>query len=214
MELRAKGLRKAMKGKVLYQSLDFELHAGQTIVVRGPSGAGKSQLLRQLSGLDAQRPGFLEESGCMSLDGRTFEQWGPFDWRREVSYAPQQVPRLVGSPADFQARLATFKVQREVNERDALALTRDFGLDESHWQQPWAELSIGERQRVLLAIFIARQPAVLLLDEPTAALDPDATLAVEDALRDRACMWVTHHEDQEQRIADDVIDLGAKTHAV
>ncbi len=149
----------------------------------------------------------------MSLGGRSFEQWGAFAWRREVAYAPQQVPRLIGSPADFAERMAGLKSQRGTHGRDGAALSREFGLEVKHWTSPWSELSIGERQRALLAIFISRAPQVLLLDEPTAALDPDSTRAVEGALGDFACVWVTHQAAQESRIADEVIQLGAMAHA-
>ncbi|MFT7484613.1 MAG: putative ABC transport system ATP-binding protein [Candidatus Paceibacteria bacterium] len=213
MELVAKSLERSLKGRLLYSGLDFHLRPGMKIVVQGASGAGKSQLLRHLSGLDAERAGELEMEGTLSLGKRSFSEWGACTWRREVSYTPQQVPRLSGTPEEFLARMQGFKAQVGRLGSNAQHLGRDLGLEASHWQQPWSELSVGERQRALLSIFIAREPAVLLLDEPTAALDPDSVLAVEALLHDRACIWVTHHAGQAERLADELITVGAKPSA-
>jgi len=208
VEFVARGLTRILRGKVLYAGLDLAIRPGSKLVVRGASGSGKTQLLRHLAGLDAERPDLSSDSETLTLSGRSMAQWGDRAWRREVAYVPQQVPRLPGSPADFSARLAGLKAQRGTRGGDGESLALDLGLEAGRWRQHWSELSVGERQRAMLAILVAREPAVLLLDEPTAPLDPESTRRVEEALRDRTVLWVTHDRAQEQRLAGEVIELG------
>ncbi len=205
----ATGLRKSLEGRELYRGLDLVLEPGATIAVRGASGAGKSQLLRHLARLDAPRAGQLEEDGALRLEGRDSASWGARRWRAEVAFVPQRVPRLDGAPADLHAAIIELAVQAERGEgEDPIALLRAVGLNEDHWRRPWSELSGGEAQRALLAVVLARRPRVLLLDEPTAALDPPAARAVEALLRERTCVWVTHSSEQAGRVASEVLWIG------
>lgn len=200
MTFEARGLRKELQGRVLYSDLEFRLEPGQTLAVRGASGSGKSQLLRQLAGLDADAD--QTQSGTVSFRELSRDEWSPFEWRTEVCFVPQHTPRLSGTPAEFAERIAHFREQQSREATDPRGLATRFGLNDSQWVQPWTELSIGERQRMLLAVLLSRRPGVLLLDEPTAALDPDSTCAVEEALGDQTCIWVTHDSQQAERVAD------------
>lgn len=93
----------------------------------------------------------------------------------------------------------------------ARALIVGWGLDEEKFDQSWDSLSGGEAHRCGLAVAMAAQPAVLLLDEPTAALDHESTLKVEESIKARlgATVIVSHSEDQADRIATRCIDLTA-----
>jgi ABC-type phosphate transport system ATPase subunit len=84
------------------------------------------------------------------------------------------------------------------------------GLDASFLERDASRLSVGEQQRVMLARALALEPEVLLLDEPTASLDADATAAVEHALRnlrDVSLVLVTHDADQAERLAERTVRL-------
>jgi ABC-type phosphate transport system ATPase subunit len=84
------------------------------------------------------------------------------------------------------------------------------GLDPSFLDRDAGRLSVGEQQRVMLARALALEPEVLLLDEPTASLDADATAAVEDALRGLrgvSLVLVTHDPAQAERLAERTIRL-------
>lgn len=192
---------------MLYTGLDLRLERGQTLAVRGPSGSGKSQLLRQLAGLDSDSRQGVAQVGDVLCRDRTFEQWNAFEWRTEVCFVPQQAPRLEGTPGECAARIASFRQQVARESEDPLLLAERFGIERTQWDQPWSELSVGERQRSLLAIMLSRRPSVVLLDEPTAALDEDSALAVEAALEDQTCVWVTHSSEQADRVADSTLNL-------
>lgn len=211
MTFEARGLRKELQGRTLYADLEFRVEPGQTLAVRGASGSGKSQLLRHLAGLDADAE--QTQAGSIAYLNRDRDEWDPFQWRAEVCLIPQHVPRLTGTPAEFATRIASFREQQAREANDPKKWTERLGLSKSHWAQPWTELSIGERQRMLLAILLARRPGVLLLDEPTAALDQDSAYAVEEALADQTCIWITHSPQQAARVASDSLFLSRESDA-
>jgi ATPase subunit of ABC transporter with duplicated ATPase domains len=210
--LEARGLSRRVADRVLYRDLELRLAPGETLAVQGASGTGKSQLLRQLARLDAGSSGGVEESGELWLDGRTPEEWGARRWRAEVALVPQAVPRLEGAPEATARALAELAVLRERGVGDlpgaAEEAALELGLSAEDWRRPWVQLSGGEGQRALLALAAAREPRVLLLDEPTAALDPGAVSRVEAFLRGRTCVWVTHSGGQAERVASQVLRIG------
>jgi len=173
---------------------------GDVLVVRGPSGCGKTCLLRLLAWLDAP------DEGRVTLGERGPADIGAPWWRRRVAYVPQTPPALQGTPAEFLARVGTFRTGNA--RRDPVGIAEGWGLPPSTWDQPWSRLSGGERQRALLALGLCGDPEVLLLDEPTSALDDEATAAVEATLSGRTAVWVTHDAAQADRVATNVLELG------
>lgn len=203
MKLEARGLTRRLGGRTLFGGLDLTVEPGQVMVVRGPSGSGKTRLLRLLAWMDPP------DSGRITLDGRDPEQWGACAWRAEVVWVPQAPPAMPGTPASYLEAVADLKVQRAREADDPMAIAERWGLPAEVWSRPWSELSGGERQRAALAVALARRPAVLLLDEPTGNLDPEATVAVEADLKGRSAVWVTHDDRQAERVADGLITLKA-----
>ena len=163
---------------------------GTCCAVTGPSGAGKSVLLRMIADLDPNE-------GRVSLDGVDRNSLAAPEWRRRVTYLSAESGWWTDRVGDhFPSPGRDF-----ARDRDALRLPAEV-LD---W--PVARLSTGERQRLALLRGLAGTPRVLLLDEPTAALDPAATAAVETILRARldggmALLLVSHSADQVARLAD------------
>ena len=156
--------------------------------MRGASGAGKSLLLRAIADLDPNE-------GNVRLDGVAREAMlGPL-WRRQVAY-------LAAEPGWWAETVAEHFDNWPILAQDAARLLLPQGLG----GQPVARLSTGERQRLALLRSLERRPSVLLLDEPTAALDQSARDAVEALLAERlaagaAILWVSHDSGQCARMA-------------
>jgi phosphate-transporting ATPase len=166
----------------------FTLAAGECIPVTGPSGAGKTLLLRALADLDPN-------DGVVTLDGHDRSTIAAPLWRRLVGYVPAEPgwwAETVGEHfRDWQA---------------ASAWLEKVGFSEESKTWPIARMSTGERLRLALVRALVVRPKVLLLDEPTAALDSASEAAVESLIASRiqtgvAVLWVTHDEGQAKRIA-------------
>jgi putative ABC transport system ATP-binding protein len=186
------------------RGLDLTIEAGATAVL-GPSGSGKSTLLRLLDRLADPDEGTVRFRGD---DVRSLE---PLELRRRAVLVPQLPAPVPGSVAD-NVRYGPGLMGREVEPARYLAPA---GLDASFAERDAARLSVGERQRVMLARALALEPEVLLLDEPTAALDEEAKSGVERALaglRGRSglsVVLVTHERAQAERLAERVVQLHA-----
>lgn len=195
--LRISGLRFVPEGRIVLDGLDLTLSGEGISVILGPNGTGKTLLLRLLAGLLPADGGTIDWDGATQPDGRlamVFQQ--PMLLRMSVftnvefALRPQAM-----SAADRRARAT------EVLERVGLA----------HRSKDCARLlSGGERQRLALARAWAMRPRLLLLDEPTASLDPSATEAVERIIREirtegAKVLMTTHNLGQATRLADDIV---------
>lgn len=202
MLLHAHGLGLQLDQRWLFRDLSLDLEAGQILWVRGPSGSGKSQLLRRLAGL-------VDGPGTVTLKGRSQHEIDPPTWRRQVCYVAPELPRQLAATGDaLRARIEGLAAQQGAGD-DPVRLAEAWGLPPRAWQQPLAQLSSGEGQRLWLAVVLARRPKVLLLDEPTRALDPEATAAVESSLAGRSAVWVSHDPAQGERVASAQLSLGS-----
>jgi tungstate transport system ATP-binding protein len=180
------------------------IHERETLVVVGPNGAGKSTLLRLLNFLEAPSRGYL------LYQGEPVPHPAPLELRRRVTtlfQRPALLARTVWENAAFGLR-----IRRQVPGDPLRQLLRRLDLEDLANAPTWT-LSGGEAQRVALARALAVEPQVLLLDEPTANLDPHNLSVVEgmiQALRaERACtlIVVTHNVFQARRLADRVAML-------
>jgi putative ABC transport system ATP-binding protein len=172
----------------LLKPVSFTLARGECIVVKGRSGAGKTLLLRAIADLDPNQ-------GLVSLEGRDRSTIAGPEWRRLVGYVPAEPgwwTETVGEHfGDWTA---------------AAAVLTNLGFPEEAKSWPIARLSTGERLRLALVRALIIRPKVLLLDEPTAALDAPSVAAVESLIATRiraglAVAWVTHDAGQARRIA-------------
>ncbi len=130
----------------------------------------------------------------------------PLALRRRVGLVPQLPAPVPGTVAD-NVRYGPALVGREVDPQPALELA---GLDASFLDRDASRLSVGEQQRLMLARALELDPEVLLLDEPTAALDEQAKEGVEETLAGLAgisVVLVTHERAQAERLAQRIVEL-------
>jgi phosphate-transporting ATPase len=166
----------------------FSSSAGECIAVRGPSGAGKTLLLRAIADLDPNE-------GLVTLNGRDRSTIAGPEWRRLVGYVPAEPGWWADTVGEHFGEWIA-----------ALAFARDLGFPEDTKAWPITRLSTGERLRLALVRALMVRPKVLLLDEPTAALDAASVAAVESLIGTRvraglAVLWVTHDAGQAKRVA-------------
>jgi tungstate transport system ATP-binding protein len=189
----------ALGGRTPLDGLSFELLPGGITALMGPNGAGKSLTLRVMAGLIEPSAGVVRFAG-----GRP----GP----SELAFVFQKPVLLRRSVrANLEHALATYGVPRRERPERVHDLLRRTDLAElAH--APARRLSGGEQQRLAMARALAAGPRFLLLDEPTASLDPQATAAIEALVRRAAedgvkVVLVTHDRGQAARLARDVLFL-------
>jgi putative ABC transport system ATP-binding protein len=188
-------------GSPILRGLDLTLAANGVTVLAGPSGSGKSTLLRLLNRLDDP------VAGEIRWRGRALTDWEPTDLRRQVAMVFQRAPVFPGTVHDnLRVALETVSPERAVH------VLEHVGLDPGLLEHDAETLSGGEAQRMCVARALLTEPAVLLADEPTAALDRAARATVEDLGRQLAdsgvaVIWVSHDTDQLRRLADHVVVL-------
>jgi putative ABC transport system ATP-binding protein len=167
--IRLEGVGVTKQGRTVLSDVTVSFESGGRYAILGPSGAGKTTLLRLLNRLEDPT------AGALWFHGTSYAQLSALMLRRGVAMV-FQVPVIF--PGTVQDNLCTaLRLQRRDGEIDPADLTRALelaGLDGAMLGRDAAALSTGEKQRVCIARTLMTRPEVLLLDEPTAALDPTA----------------------------------------
>ena len=201
--LRISDLRYRPNGREVLAGIDLELGDEGITLVLGPNGAGKSVLLRAICGL------VQPSSGSMA-------------WGSEQGARPEQgVMMVFQRPMMLRASvlhnvalgLKPLDLSRRERESRALAMLERIGLADRAGDSA-RQLSGGEQQRLALARAWLTRPRLLLLDEPTASLDPSASAAVERIIREirtdgTRILMVTHNLGQATRLGDDIVFMSA-----
>jgi putative ABC transport system ATP-binding protein len=180
------------------RGLSLVIDRGSTAIL-GPSGSGKSTLLRLLNRLADP------DEGVVRFHGEDLRDLDPLELRRRAVLVPQLPALVPGTVADN----VRYGPALRGADLDPLGPLAQAGLDSSYAERDAGRLSVGEQQRVMLARALALDPEVLLLDEPTAALDERAKEGVERTLAELPCstVLVTHERAQAERLAERVVRL-------
>jgi iron complex transport system ATP-binding protein len=199
------------RGRAVLEGASVVLEAGTTTAIIGPNGSGKSTLLRALAGVAKPL------AGDIALDGRPLGSYTSRELARRLAHLPQAplvpagitVEELVALGRHPHRRLLGSAGSDDEAVEDAITAT-GVGLFR---RRPVAELSGGERQRVWVAVALAQQAPILLLDEPTTFLDIRHQLELLELLsklaaEGRAVLVVLHDLNQAAAFADDVLVLG------
>jgi tungstate transport system ATP-binding protein len=199
LPIRLEGARIEARGVPILDDLSLTLEAGAPTILLGPNGSGKTTLLRAIMGL------LPLSAGLLTWDGKS----KPSKRQAIVFQRPIMLRRTAAANVRFGlASIGTPRADRPRRVAELLALVGLAGLE----KRPARRLSGGEQQRLALARALARNPAVLCLDEPTASLDPFATNAVEDVVRSIAAAGVkvimaTHDLGQAKRLGGEAVLL-------
>lgn len=201
------GLRKRYGTQEVLRGLNVEIEAGRVTAILGPNGAGKTTLIKTILGL------VRADAGEVRIDGEPVSSDGVY--RARIGYMPQS-PRF---PENLTVReilhmIKDLRGRFDGLDEEAIAM---FDL-ETQYDKQFKALSGGNRQRVSAAVAFLFRPDILILDEPTAGLDPIASSALKDkVLRERAAgrtvLLTSHVMSEVEDLADRVIYIvdGAAT---
>ena len=215
--LEVRNLKVWMGGKQILDGITFTFKPGTVTAVMGPSGSGKSTLLRSLNRLLDLEPDARVE-GQVLLDGEDVYKMNPYIVRRRIGMVfqtPNPFPHMsIYDNVAIGARLhGLAKSRRELDEIVRWALEKAMLWEEvkDRLDKPPTILSGGQQQRLSLARAIAAKPEVLLLDEPTANIDPVNTRKIEESIVELAkelgmtIVIVTHTPQQAARVSDYIL---------
>jgi ABC-type iron transport system FetAB ATPase subunit len=176
--------------------IDFWLERGECLILSGASGSGKTRVLRAIADLD-------DHQGRIECEGIPAQALKPAEWRRRVG--------MLASDSQWWRDRVDEHFDSPATEEQLEALD----LAPALLAQPVAQLSSGEKQRLALLRLMVNRPRVLLLDEPTANLDPENVTRVEKLVaaylrrEGAAVLWVSHDPEQTRRVAQRRLRLQA-----
>ncbi len=181
--------------------LSFEVADRECLAVEGASGAGKTLLLRAIADLDPA-------PGQVFVDGAERNEMPAYEWRRRVRYCAAEPQWWTETPRSCFPEPST-RLDRLMQSLDVEAELLD---------RPVSALSTGERQRLALVRALIDEPRVLLLDEPTSALPPQAAALAEELIKfhmlsGRSVVLVSHDRAQVERLAHTRLLLSKSTDA-
>lgn len=200
------------------KGVSLEFNENELTAIIGPSGCGKSTLLKSLNRLHEIQPN-VEIDGDVRLDGQSiYDTDDPLpEIRRRIGYVPQEptaLPLSIYENVAYGLRITgDYDSKADLDDRVERYLRKVnlWAEVEDRLDEPGAELSRGQIQRLCLARSLAVEPEVLLCDEVTSALDPISAERVEETLEslkeEYTIVMVTHSMDQARRLADRVAFL-------
>ncbi len=192
--------------RILFENFNLVINHNEIVGLTGSSGCGKSTILRIV--VDLLTP----KSGNIIVLGKPIEDWDPRDLRRNVILVPQESQMFPGTVRDNLV-WGLSKHGELIDDGPLYEILREVRLDSLKLDDDSFNLSGGEKQRIAIARALVMNPKALLLDEPTASLDEEAALAVENVLnvvirkRKIGILIVTHNKEQAHRFTSRIIEI-------
>ncbi len=201
----ARGLRKAYGDRLAVQEVSLALRAGEVLGLLGPNGAGKSTTVGMICGLTTPDAGTVTLAGGVSLAS---DEAG---YKRRIGLVPQDIALYEELPARMNVALfgALYGLAPEQLKRRTDEVLAMVGLTDRANDRP-ATFSGGMKRRLNIACALVHDPEVLLLDEPTAGVDPQSRNAIFDNLEmlkaaGKALIYTTHYMEEAERLADRLV---------
>jgi peptide/nickel transport system ATP-binding protein len=219
-------LQAGYPGKPVLRDVRFNLHRGEVLGLVGTSGAGKSTLVQSLLGLLPWRGGRV--TGEVTLDGRNLLNLPDRDFRklrgREIALIPQSPMTALNAAISLRAHFNEAWKAHEKSGRSALekrlqTLLADVQLptDPEFLRRRPSQISVGQAQRVLIALALLHRPALIIADEPTSALDPVTQMQIVELLRKlnrlhgASLLYISHDLISVLQLSDRIAVLDAGT---
>ncbi|MET7300432.1 ABC transporter ATP-binding protein [Embleya sp. NPDC005575] len=199
---RCRGLRHAFGDKEVLRGIDLEIEPGECFGLLGPNGAGKTTLTRIASGV------LRLQAGEIQVRGRTMTRTERQSCKELIGVVPQG--NTIDTGLTVEALLTVhagyYRITRSTARTRAVELLARVGLDTRNADLA-DRLSGGQQRRLLLARALVSDPAFLIMDEPTAALDPGSRLQVWDVILGakadgRGMLLTTHSMEEAERLCD------------
>ncbi|MCE4539576.1 ABC transporter ATP-binding protein [Pelomonas sp. P7] len=206
----ARGLRKAYGARTAVHEVDLALRPGEVLGLLGPNGAGKSTTVGMICGLT------VPDAGTVTLGGGVSLASDEAGYKRRIGLVPQDIALYEELPARMNVELfgALYGMAPDRLRRRADEVLAMVGLSDRARDKP-STFSGGMKRRLNIACALIHDPEVILLDEPTAGVDPQSRNAIFDNLEalkaaGKALIYTTHYMEEAERLADriTVIDHG------
>jgi ABC-2 type transport system ATP-binding protein len=202
--LDVKDLRKAYGPRTAVAGISLQVHAGEVLGLLGPNGAGKSTTVGMISGLT------VPDAGSVSVGGVTLAA-DEFAFKRRIGLVPQDLALFedLSALANIELFGALYDLPQATLKARAMAVLDTVGLADRAKDKP-ATFSGGMKRRLNIACALVHDPDVLLLDEPTAGVDPQSRNAIFDNLEalkraGKALVYTTHYMEEAERLADRIV---------
>jgi phosphate transport system ATP-binding protein len=208
--IEAKGLQIYYGDFQAVKDVDLGIHLNKITAIIGPSGCGKSTVLRAFNRMNELIPSARTEGEISYLGHNIYDpQVDPVEIRRRIGMVfqkPNPFPKSIYENVAWGARINGFKGNLDDLVEDSLRSAALWEEVKDKLDQNGLSLSGGQQQRLCIARAIAVEPSIILMDEPASALDPIATLKIEELMKDLAQNYtiivVTHNMQQAARVSD------------
>lgn len=202
--LEVRGLRKTYGGRTAVDDVSLHVKAGQVLGLLGPSGAGKSTTVGMIAGLTRPDAGTVTVGGVALADDA-------FAFKRRIGLVPQDLALFedLSALANVELFGALYGLRKPLLRQRSLQALETVGLGDRAKDHP-VTFSGGMKRRLNIACALVHDPDVLLLDEPTAGVDPHSRNAIFDNLdllrrAGKALVYTTHYMEEAERLADVIV---------
>jgi ABC-2 type transport system ATP-binding protein len=199
--IKIENLSKTFNKVKVIKNLSIAFNAGDRIALIGQNGAGKTTLIRSILGLYTYE-GFLS---VLDKNSRTNRE----KILQEVGFVPQLPPPLGMTVAEI---MDFFSIVTKTDKEKFISIANDLKLDvNSHLNKPFLKLSGGMKQKLLVSLALAREPRILLMDEPSANLDPEARKVLfkylKELPKDTLMILSSHRVDEIKDLVNRLVEM-------
>lgn len=158
--IKYKDIKLNYEGRQLFDNFSLEIEKGKNVCLSGSSGKGKTTLLKMLPGL------VIPDSGSVFLDELELSPQNTCELRKRITWIPQNINLPVNTALELMHLLFLTDNKPQIAKNFV-----KLGLDETYFDKRFADISGGEKQRIVISVALAKNKPVILMDEPTSALD-------------------------------------------